>query len=86
MQPKPAARDKQCDEPVALCGLCGGETYREDVLYIWEGKYICTLCMEEKFDALTSGEKAQLLGAYAIRGWALNAEESILSGITGGES
>lgn len=39
-------RDKQQDPPVARCPSCGGEQYREDTMYIWDGKLICSECME----------------------------------------
>ncbi len=63
----PLLRDKQCDEPAAYCCLCGGEVYREDTLYVWEGRHICSACMEDKFNALTTREKAELLGAFPVR-------------------
>jgi hypothetical protein len=40
--------------------------YREDTLYLWEGVLICEECLEDKFSALTAGEKARLLGAQAV--------------------
>lgn len=60
-------RDKQCDVPAAYCGLCKGELYREDMLYAWEGRYICGICIEDKFNAMSTREKAELLGAYPVR-------------------
>jgi hypothetical protein len=57
MNAGPVLRDRQCDHPVALCGICSGETYREDIMYLWEGRYICASCMEEKFDVLTVGKR-----------------------------
>ncbi|NCB51942.1 MAG: hypothetical protein EOM54_08700 [Clostridia bacterium] len=71
MHINPCLRDKQCDQPVAYCGLCRGEVYWEDILYTWEGKHICTACMEDRLSAMTTREKAELLGAYPIRAYKL---------------
>lgn len=59
-------RDLQCEKPVARCDRCGGEIYREDTLYAWEGTSICGLCIEDRFNALTTWEKAELLGARPV--------------------
>lgn len=59
-------RDLQRDMPAARCAQCQGEVYREDTLYLWEGVLICEECLEDKFSALTAGEKARLLGAQAV--------------------
>jgi formylmethanofuran dehydrogenase subunit E len=60
-------RDKQMDKPLAYCSRCGGEQYREDYMYIFEGHRICGECMGEKFDCLTVREKADLLGAASLK-------------------
>lgn len=58
--------DRQCALPVAYCGRCRGEVYREDIVYTWEGGYVCAVCMEELFDVMTTGEKAEALGARPV--------------------
>ena len=63
----PILRDVQQDKPVSVCSQCQGEQYREDYMYLWDGKKICVQCMEEKFDCLTIKEKADLLGAEPVR-------------------
>lgn len=62
----PLPRDLQWDAPAARCARCGGEAYREDTLYLWEGVLICEECLEDKWSALTTGEKAELLGACPV--------------------
>lgn len=63
----PILRDKQCDPVVAHCDICGAEQYREDYMYIFEWHRICGECMAEKFDCLTTREKADLLGANCVK-------------------
>ena len=60
-------RDAQQDPVVAMCAICEGEQYQEDVMYLWDGKKICGQCMQEKFDCLTIKEKADLLGAECVK-------------------
>ncbi len=63
----PFLRDRQREAPAAHCGCCGGEAYRGDVLYTWEGALLCPACLEEHWSALTTREKAELLGARPVR-------------------
>lgn len=37
-------RDRQEEVPAALCRRCGGEVYRGELLYYWEGRPICPDC------------------------------------------
>jgi len=60
-------RDVQQDKPVAVCSQCQGEQYREDYMYLWDGKKICVQCMQDMFDCLTIKEKAELLGAECVK-------------------
>lgn len=39
-----AMRDRQEEVPAALCRRCGGEVYRGELLYYWEGRPICPDC------------------------------------------
>lgn len=41
-------RDSQEETPVCYCDRCGGEVYREEMLFEWDGKRICTDCFKEK--------------------------------------
>ena len=67
MQCNPCPRDIQCDAPVAHCDRCEGEVYRTDIMYTWEGAHICSECMEGRLNAMTTREKAELLGAYPVQ-------------------
>ena len=37
-------RDPQGEVPAARCRRCGGEVYRGETLYVWEGRPICPDC------------------------------------------
>lgn len=69
----PFPRDLQRDMPAARCALCQGEAYWEDTLYLWEGVPICEECLEDKWRALTTEEKAELFGARPVAVRALAA-------------
>ena len=58
--------DLQQEPPLAYCDQCESEQYKGDTLYAWEGIKICGECVEEKFDCMTTKEKADLLGAECV--------------------
>lgn len=62
----PWLRDSQQDRPSARCGRCRGEVYRGERMYAFEGRFLCSDCMESLFGAMTTREKAALLGAYDL--------------------
>jgi len=59
-------RDKQQDPPAALCDRCQSELYAGDTLYLLGGLRLCGECVEDKFLALTTPQKAELLGAVPL--------------------
>lgn len=63
----PILPDKQQATPFAHCDRCQGEMYKGDTLYIWDGTKICGECMEEKFNCMTTAEKAALLGSEMVQ-------------------
>ena len=63
MWDNPWLRDSQRDRPAARCGRCRGEVYRGEPMYAFEGRYLCSDCLEALFTCLTTREKAALLGA-----------------------
>jgi len=44
--------DAQQEPPVCHCGRCGGEIYREECAYLFEGKEICSDCLRTEIDRL----------------------------------
>ena len=63
----PILPDKQQTPPLARCDRCQGEMYQGDTLYTWDGTKICGECMEEKFNCMTTAEKAALLGSEMVQ-------------------
>ena len=44
-------RDVQQDEPVCSCEYCGGEIYREETVFEWQGKWVCVDCFQSELSA-----------------------------------
>ncbi len=59
-------RDKQQDPPAAFCDRCGSELYAGDTLYLLGGLRLCGECVEDAFLAMTTIQKARLLGAVPV--------------------
>lgn len=59
-------RDKQQDPPAAFCDRCGGEQYACDTLYLLGGSRLCGQCVEDRLLAMTTAQKARLLGAETV--------------------
>lgn len=45
-----------------LCQECDGEVYEGEVIFEWDGKWICEDCYREKFEALSLVEIAAMRG------------------------
>lgn len=59
-------RDKQQDLPSAFCDRCHCEQYAEDTLYLLGGLRLCGECIENRIFAMTTPQKAELLGAVPV--------------------
>lgn len=62
-------RDIQQDEPICACGACGGEVYREERLFEWQGKWVCVDCFQSELSGwlLRSPEQAARELGFACR-------------------
>lgn len=50
----------------ALCPRCGGEIYPAETRYLWRGRLLCADCLEACLAALSTGEKAALMGVRTV--------------------
>ena len=66
---RPVLRDVQQEEAVCSCGCCGGEVYREEMVFEWQGKWGCVDCFQSELSswlACCPEQAAQTLG-FACR-------------------
>ena len=65
-------RDTQQEEPVCTCGQCGGEVYRGESLFEWQGKWVCVDCFQSELNCwlVRSPEQAARELGFACRGLA----------------
>lgn len=66
MHVKPPLRDSQDDTPAACCELCQGEVYREETVFEWNGKQICSDCFKFKVGAWLDDSPEQVAGALGF--------------------
>ena len=53
-------------EPRCVVAACGHDVYDGEYFYVWsDGETMCPDCLEDRFDALTTLEKASLCGCEA---------------------
>ena len=67
---RPPLRDSQQEIPVCSCEGCGGEIYREELLYEWQGKWVCVDCFQSEMRGwlFRSPEQAARELGFACRG------------------
>ena len=62
---RPPLSDGQASDPVRICGVCGGEMYAGENLYLWEEQLMCVDCFKAAVSAWleeAAEEAAQALG------------------------
>lgn len=52
--------DVQTAPAVDYCKRCGGEIYREETMYFWEGKWVCYDCFKTAVAALLDSNPQQI--------------------------
>lgn len=63
---RPPLEDGQSLPHAALCPRCGGEIYPAETRYLWRGRLLCADCLEACLAALSTGEKAALMGVRTV--------------------
>ena len=63
-------RDIQQEEPVCSCEGCGGEIYRGETIFEWQGKWVCVDCFQSELNGwlLHSPEQAAMELGFVCRG------------------
>jgi len=59
-------RDVQRNGPVCQCQMCLGEVYREETMYEWEGKLICSDCFQDVIWVFVKAHPEELASELGI--------------------
>ena len=59
-------RDRQGEKAVLYCAACGGEVYRGEPVFDWEGRRLCVDCFKTRVDAWLESSPVQVAAALGF--------------------
>lgn len=59
-------RDSQDTMPAARCGRCGGEVYKNETMFLSEGKWLCPDCFRAEIESILRNSPARLADALLM--------------------
>ena len=59
-------RDIQQDEPASRCPMCGGEVWAGEVLFEWEGGFVCVDCFRDAMRRMSDRDPVLLAAEMGL--------------------